>query len=94
MQIVLLIYMLYWRFFFYLSENLYKAMADRIVADGYKDAGYEFVHIDDCWAAKERDSNGKLQPDPQRFPNGIKALADYVSFETTVNVYVLTALVS
>ena len=68
-----------------LSEKLYMAMADRIVSDGYKDAGYEFVHIDDCWAARERDSNGKLQADPQRFPSGMKALADYVSDWTGVD---------
>ena len=55
------------------------AMADRIVSDGYKDAGYEYVHIDDCWAARQRDSKGRLQADPQRFPSGMKALADYVS---------------
>ena len=62
------------------SENLFKTMADHIVADGFKDAGYEYVNIDDCWLAKERDSSGHLQPDPERFPSGIKALADYVSF--------------
>ena len=61
------------------SEKLYMAMADRIVSDGYKDAGYEYVHIDDCWAARQRDSKGRLQADPQRFPSGMKALADYVS---------------
>ncbi|KAL8576381.1 hypothetical protein ACOMHN_048948 [Nucella lapillus] len=60
------------------NDKLYMAMADRIVADGYKDAGYEYVHIDDCWAARERDSEGKLQADPKRFPGGIKAVADYV----------------
>lgn len=27
---------------------------------------------------KHRDSEGKLQADKKRFPNGIKALADYV----------------
>ena len=54
-------------------------MADHIVSDGYKDAGYEYVSIDDCWLARERDSKGRLQPDPERFPSGIKALADYVS---------------
>ena len=37
------------------------------------------VCLQDCWAAKERDSNGKLQPDSKRFPHGIKYLADYVS---------------
>jgi hypothetical protein len=54
-------------------------MADHMVQDGYKDAGYEYVCIDDCWLAKERDENHRLQPDPKRFPNGIKHLADYVS---------------
>lgn len=62
-----------------ISEYLIKQMADRIAADGYKDAGYEYVCIDDCWLAGERDSKtGRLQPDPIRFPSGMKALADYV----------------
>ncbi len=60
------------------SEKLVKEMADRLVEDGYKDVGYEYVNIDDCWSAKERDSQGRLQADPVRFPSGIKALADYV----------------
>jgi hypothetical protein len=46
--------------------------------DGYLEAGYEYVIMDDCWLASERDSEGRLQPDAERFPNGIKALADYV----------------
>ncbi|KAK7097793.1 alpha-N-acetylgalactosaminidase-like [Littorina saxatilis] len=61
-----------------INENLYKAMADRMAADGYKEAGYEYVHVDDCWAAQQRDANGKLQADPQRFPSGMQALADYL----------------
>jgi len=55
-------------------------MADRMAADGFKDAGYEYVSIDDCWFASERDSNGRLQPDSTRFPSGMKALGDYVCF--------------
>ena len=61
------------------SEKLMVTMADHLVADGYKDVGYEYVNVDDCWPAKERDSKGQLQGDPQRFPSGIKKLADYVS---------------
>lgn len=62
-----------------INENLYMEMADRLAADGYSAAGYKYVNIDDCWAAKERDPNTlKLVPDPIRFPNGIKKLADYV----------------
>lgn len=53
-------------------------MADRMVADGYKDVGYEYVNIDDCWLAKERDEKGRLVADPERFPNGILGLAKYV----------------
>lgn len=61
-----------------ISEQLFRTMADHLVSDGYLDAGYEYVMIDDCWMAKERDSEGRLQPNATRFPSGIKALADYV----------------
>lgn len=61
-----------------IDEKLFMDMADRLVQDGYRDLGYEFVNIDDCWASKERDANGRLQADPDRFPSGIKFLADYV----------------
>ncbi|CAM5086927.1 unnamed protein product [Natator depressus] len=61
-----------------ISENLIKSMADKMAEDGWKELGYEYVNLDDCWSAKERDSQGRLQPDPDRFPSGIKALADYV----------------
>jgi len=54
-------------------------MADLMVSEGYKDVGYEYVNMDDCWLSHERNATGHLQPDPARFPNGIRALADYVS---------------
>jgi alpha-galactosidase len=59
------------------SENLIKGMADAMVSSGMKDAGYQYVVIDDCWQVS-RDANGNIMADPQRFPSGIKALADYV----------------
>ena len=46
--------------------------------DGFREAGYQYVIIDDCWLSHERDSEGRLQPDPSRFPSGIRGLADYV----------------
>ncbi|KAJ8297727.1 hypothetical protein KUTeg_024258 [Tegillarca granosa] len=61
-----------------LSEKLIMETADRMAADGYRDAGYKYISIDDCWMSKQRDSSGRLQSDPIRFPSGIKALADYV----------------
>jgi alpha-galactosidase len=42
-----------------------------------KDAGYRYINIDDCWHG-ERDSIGFIHPDPEHFPSGMKALADYV----------------
>ena len=59
------------------SEKLMKEMADAMVESGMKDAGYEYIVIDDCWQIG-RDSLGNIIPDPERFPNGIKALADYI----------------
>lgn len=52
-----------------------------MVEEGYKDLGYEYVIIDDCWLEFERDNvTNKLVADRKRFPNGMKAVADYVSF--------------
>jgi alpha-galactosidase len=59
------------------SERLIKEAADAIVASGMRDAGYRYVVIDDCWQVY-RDTAGTIVADPQRFPNGIKALADYI----------------
>jgi alpha-galactosidase len=59
------------------SEPLIKEMADAMVASGMKDAGYQYIVIDDCWQVS-RDANGTIVADPKRFPSGMKALADYV----------------
>lgn len=59
------------------SSELIRETADAMVATGMKDAGYEYVVIDDCWQV-DRDANGRIVPDAERFPEGMKALADYV----------------
>src|SRR5678816_3704175 len=61
-----------------ISEQLVKDIADVIISSGMKDAGYQYIVLDDGWMAKERDSNGNLVPDPGKFPNGMKVLIDYV----------------
>jgi alpha-galactosidase len=61
----------------HVNEQLIRETADAMVSSGMKDAGYQYVVIDDCWQG-ERDAHGDIQPDPRRFPSGIKALADYV----------------
>lgn len=49
------------------SENLFRDMTDRLVEDGWKELGYEYVIIDDCWMSMQRDAGGRLQPDPSRW---------------------------
>lgn len=59
------------------SDKLIRDVADAIVASGMKDAGYQYVVIDDCWQVS-RDAGGRIVADEQRFPAGMKALADHV----------------
>lgn len=59
------------------DEALIRKAADEMVSSGMKDAGYQYIVIDDCWHGK-RDAEGNIHADPKRFPSGIKALADYV----------------
>ncbi len=59
------------------SESIVRETADAMVAAGMRDAGYRYLVIDDCWQG-ERDADGFIQPDPERFPSGMKALAEYV----------------
>ena len=42
-----------------------------MVTKGWRDAGYEYLVIDDCWSLRDRDENGLLVPDPEKFPEGI-----------------------
>lgn len=75
-----------------ITEKIVRETADAMVASGMKEAGYEYIVIDDSWQYGRvprsyvsnvepragRDTNGELMADPERFPSGIKALADYV----------------
>ncbi|MEJ3746839.1 NPCBM/NEW2 domain-containing protein [Actinomycetes bacterium KLBMP 9797] len=60
------------------NETLIKQTADVMVSAGLTAAGYEYVNIDDCWSQRERGADGRLVPDPVKFPSGIKGVADYV----------------
>jgi alpha-galactosidase len=59
------------------SEDLIRQAADALVSSGMKDAGYQYVVIDDCWQVS-RDKEGNIVPDAQRFPSGLDKLADYI----------------
>ena len=61
----------------HVSADMIKGMADAMVKSGMKDAGYQYIVIDDCWQVS-RDAEGNIVPDPKNFPDGIKPLSDYV----------------
>src|SRR5712692_5873336 len=59
------------------SEDTIKSMADALVKSGMKDAGYQYVNIDDCWQVS-RDEHANIVVDQQRSPHGMKTLGDYI----------------
>ncbi|MCR5693564.1 MAG: glycoside hydrolase family 27 protein [Clostridia bacterium] len=61
-----------------IDEQLIFDTADKMVVSGLRDLGYEYLVIDDCWSERLRSPEGKLVPDPKKFPHGMKAVADYV----------------
>ena len=65
-------------FYDQVSESLICSTADAFIEKGLAAAGYQYLVIDDCWSMPSRDEKGMLVPDPEKFPGGIKAAADYV----------------
>lgn len=59
------------------NEKMLRDVADAMVSSGMRDAGYEYIVVDDCWHGV-RDSLGFIQANPEHFPNGMKALIDYI----------------
>lgn len=60
-----------------ISDSLIRQMADAMVSEGFAAAGYRYIFIDDMWQGG-RDRHNNIIPDPEKFPYGMKALADYV----------------
>ena len=60
------------------DEATVRAIADTMVADGLRDAGYHFLNLDDCWGAPKRNAVGKLEAHPTRFASGMPALGRYL----------------
>lgn len=60
-----------------ISEDLVMQIADAMVESGMKEAGYQYIILDDLWEGG-RDKNGIIFADPKKFPSGMKNLADYI----------------
>ena len=62
-----------------INETVIRSAADALLSTGLNLLGYEYVNLDDCWAVHDsRGPDGRLVPDPVKFPSGIDGLADYV----------------
>src|SRR5215471_11117828 len=61
-----------------ITGDFVKQIAQAMVDSGMKDAGYQYVNIDDCWSLAARAADGSLQADPVHFPQGIAPVADFV----------------
>ena len=62
----------------HLTGELIKEVADAMVANGMRDLGYAYINIDDFWQLAERGADGHMQVDKEKFPDGIKPIADYL----------------
>ena len=60
------------------NEDVVRSIADAMVREGYADCGYKYLILDDCWSLRDRDENGRLVPDPAKFPGGIERVIEYV----------------
>jgi len=60
-----------------INEDLVKESVEIFISKGLKDAGYEYVVIDDGWQI-DRDEEGNILHNTERFPSGIKRLADHI----------------
>lgn len=61
-----------------INEALVKETAEAMIENGMRDAGYVYIVLDDTWSTRERDAQGNLVADPDKFPSGMKALGDFL----------------
>ncbi|CUM53152.1 unnamed protein product [Debaryomyces fabryi] len=62
-----------------INETVIIEAAEKIKELGLQDLGYEYIVMDDCYQLHGRDnSTNKIVADPEKFPNGIKHVADSI----------------
>ena len=61
-----------------INESVVRETAEAMIKSGMRDAGYNYIVIDDTWSLHERDPNGSLVADSVKFPSGMKALGDWL----------------
>ena len=61
-----------------IDENVIKGQADAMVSTGLKDAGYQYINIDDGYFYNRNETTGALLIHPQKFPNGLKPVVQHI----------------
>lgn len=61
-----------------ISEDVVKTVVAAMEKYGLIEAGYNRISLDDHWHGTREPGTNKPRPNATRFPNGIKALADFV----------------
>lgn len=59
------------------NEDIVRSTVKAIIDKGLDKHGYQYINLDNCWAAMNRSSDGSLQPDPKKFPD-MKGLIDFI----------------
>lgn len=62
-----------------INEKLILEVATAMANSGLKEAGYQYINLDDCWQSSERDENDRLVADYLDFPRGIRPLVDEIN---------------
>ena len=62
-----------------INEKLILEVATAMANSGLKEAGYQYINLDDCWQSSARDENGRFVADYATFPRGIKPLVDEIN---------------
>lgn len=60
-----------------INEQLIREVIDAMAANGMREAGYNYVVVDGGWRDTKLGPGGELRAHPEKFPHGMKALADY-----------------
>ena len=60
-----------------INEELQSTGSDALITQGLKDVGYLYINVDDGFFGW-RDETGKMHAHPERFPNGMRPISDYI----------------
>ncbi len=61
----------------HINEDIIKSQADAMASNGMSEVGYKYINTDDGFFGG-RDADGNLLVHKERFPKGMKYLADYI----------------